>query len=133
MIPFPPPAAVRAMSRTKGFLAIDLSSLFRHRGGFGQVAEFFRDHRQYWLEREAKGALFAAGPSLPNDEKGEFLSAVLIIFNTTSLQEATHLADEDPMHRLGARRFDLIPWLLNHFSPGAASVIPSTISTEGKT
>jgi uncharacterized protein YciI len=73
------------------------------------------DHLAYQMEMEAKGSLVLAGPL--SDETGEAMQGVgMIIYRAKSLEEARSFAEDDPMHRVGARSFKLRRWLVNEGS-----------------
>ncbi len=72
-------------------------------------------HLDYQKSLEAKGALVFAGPL--SDASGESMSGGgLIVYRAGSIEEATALAEADPMHRDGKRRFTLRRWLINEGS-----------------
>ena len=68
-------------------------------------------HFEYWANLGKKGIVLASGPFLPKDESR--IGAGMVIFRAESLEEATQIAEHDPMHISGARRFTVTPWLLN--------------------
>ena len=73
-------------------------------------------HLDYQRQREAEGKLFLAGPL--SDETGEQMrGAGLIIYRALTMDEARELADGDPMHAEGKRRYTLRKWLVNEGSP----------------
>ncbi|MDA8584756.1 YciI family protein [Rhodobacteraceae bacterium] len=70
------------------------------------------DHLAYQGEQERAGALFLAGPM--SDETGEQMEGMgLIIYRAASLEDAREIAENDPMHKSGARTFTLRRWLVN--------------------
>ncbi len=72
-------------------------------------------HLTYQAELEKQGKLAFAGPV--SDETGEnLLGEGMIIYRADTLEEARALADADPMHSSGARRYDLRRWLVNEGS-----------------
>ena len=73
-------------------------------------------HLDYQRQKEAEGKLFLAGPL--SDETGEEMQgAGLIIYRAATMDEARELADGDPMHAEGKRRYSLRKWLVNEGSP----------------
>ena len=73
------------------------------------------DHLAYQRDQEAAGNLASAQPV--SDLSGEEMEgAGLIIYRAQSLEEARILAESDPMHETGARRFTLRRWLINEGS-----------------
>jgi len=73
------------------------------------------DHLAYQRELELSGVLVLAGPL--SDSTGEnMVGSGLIIFRAASMEEATVVAENDPMHLSGARSFTLRKWLVNEGS-----------------
>ncbi|WP_299351545.1 YciI family protein [uncultured Shimia sp.] len=73
------------------------------------------DHLAYQAELERSGQLAFAGPM--SDETGAHMQGVgLIIYRADSLEAARKLADDDPMHKSGARSYVLRRWLINEGS-----------------
>lgn len=72
-------------------------------------------HLDYQREIEKRGMLVAAGPL--SDEKGEaWTGKGMIVLRAADLEEARKIADADPMHRDGVRKYTLLPWLMNEGS-----------------
>ena len=76
--------------------------------GAGDRDAVREQHLAYQYELERRGVMFAAGPFL--DAAGKPNGTGLIIYRAGSLAEATAIAAEDPFHRLGFRRFKVMPW-----------------------
>ncbi|AXI48689.1 hypothetical protein C1J03_01315 [Sulfitobacter sp. SK012] len=73
------------------------------------------DHLAYQAKLEAAGQLALAGPM--SDETGEHMQGMgLIIYRAGSLEAARVLAQNDPMHKSGARSFTLRRWMINEGS-----------------
>ncbi len=73
------------------------------------------DHLAYQAKLEAAGQLALAGPM--SDETGEHMQGMgLIIYRADSLEAARVLAQNDPMHKSGARSFTLRRWMINEGS-----------------
>ncbi len=69
-------------------------------------------HLEYQREMEESGNLALAGPL--SDQTGEEMSGGgLIIYRATSMDDARAIADNDPMHKAGARTYTLRKWLVN--------------------
>jgi uncharacterized protein YciI len=83
----------------------DLDALKQHLG----------EHLAYQKDLEARGITFAAGP-FANDDETAWSGEGMIIVRAASVAEATAIAQADPMHRSGVRRFRVRPWLLNEGS-----------------
>ena len=105
-----------ADSRAKGFLGMQLYVVLTEPvEGMGPVREHFVAHIEYQKEIERKGIMFAAGPFA--DDKEEFMQGDgMIIIRANSIDEATKIAAADPMHKNGARKFRVRPWLVNEGS-----------------
>ncbi|SPF75759.1 hypothetical protein ALP8811_00753 [Aliiroseovarius pelagivivens] len=86
------------------------------------------DHLAYQAKLEREGKLAFAGPM--SDETGEHMQGMgLIIYRADSLDAARALAEDDPMHKSGARTFVLRRWMINE---GSVSV-SANLSTGGAT
>tara|TARA_B100001939_G_C16893563_1_gene596552 strand:- start:201 stop:542 length:342 start_codon:yes stop_codon:yes gene_type:complete len=81
-------------------------------GGLDKVQNSRAEHLKYQVEIEQRGIMFAAGPLA--DDSGESWSGDgMVIIRADSLEEATKIAEADPMHSSGARKFNIRPWLMN--------------------
>lgn len=86
------------------------------------------NHFAYLAKLENEGKLFAAGPMLT--ESGERLGKGLILVKADTLEEAKALADSDPYHKSGFRKYSINPWKINEggfdlkirFSAGAYEI-----------
>lgn len=72
-------------------------------------------HLAYQKDLEARGITFGAGP-FADDTETEWSGEGMIIVRAASLAEAVTIAEADPMHSTGVRRFRVRPWLLNEGS-----------------
>lgn len=117
--------------RSKGVLAKQLYAIFTEPAGdLAAVRETMPDHLAYQESIEASGVMFAAGP-FADDEQRSWSGAGMVIVRAESLEAARAIADADPMHRSGARRYRIRPWLLNEgsltvrltYSDGAREII----------
>ncbi|MCG6883805.1 MAG: YciI family protein [Silicimonas sp.] len=80
-----------------------------------QVKAVLPDHLAYIQSLERDGKLMMAGPL--SDETGdEMQGAGMLVLKAASLDEARALAENDPMHKSGARSFTLRRWLVNEGS-----------------
>lgn len=69
-------------------------------------------HLAYQSEQENNGTLVMAGPL--SDSTGELMQGMgLIIYRAASLEAARKIAEADPMHSSGARKFVIRSWLVN--------------------
>ncbi|MGI9400232.1 MAG: YciI family protein [Rhizobiaceae bacterium] len=72
-------------------------------------------HLAYQKEVEAAGKLFLAGPV--SDASAKNMSGGgMIIYRASSIEEARKIAEEDPMHKEGGRKFTVRAWLVNEGS-----------------
>ena len=91
----------------------------------GDRKKVFPKHIAYQLEIERKGILFAAGPFV--NSKGKPQGPGMIVIRAKSMAEARRVAEADPFHKLGFRKFRIQAWEINEggfninvkFSPGA--------------
>jgi uncharacterized protein YciI len=83
--------------------------------GVGPVMEHLDAHLSYQHDLELAGSMFAAGPLASADEQ-EWRGDGLFVYRAESQAEATRLAEADPMHISGARRFSIRQWMLNEGS-----------------
>ena len=87
----------------------------RPTGDMGLVKATLPDHLAYQKEMEVTGALVMAGPV--SNATGDLMEAEgMIIYRATNLEAARALADGDPMHKVGARSYDIRKWLVNEGS-----------------
>ena len=102
-----------ATASERGMLAKQLFVVFTEpTGDLGKVQEARAEHLTYQVEIEQKGIMFAAGP-LADDSGERWGGDGMIIIRADSMEEATRIAEADPMHSSGARTFRIRPWLMN--------------------
>jgi uncharacterized protein len=76
------------------------------------VKQNLAEHRAYLRSLEDQNVLFGAGPLWTED--GQYFEGDgMLIYRAASVEEATAIAQGDPMHSSGARTFRIRPWLLN--------------------
>lgn len=75
------------------------------------MADLLPDHLAYQTALERAGSLFGAGPIF--EDGGETPTGGMIVLRAASEAEARALADADPFHAAGLRRYSLHRWLLN--------------------
>ena len=80
--------------------------------GMAPVMANLPTHLAHQCEIERRGILVAAGPHWSDDEQFWDGDGMFVI-RATSLAHATELAASDPMHKAGARKFTVRPWLVN--------------------
>ncbi len=103
----------KAQAKQRGALALELYAAESTPAGTAKaVKEHLPAHLSYQSALEAAGKLALAGPL--SDASGEWMEGTgLIIYRAQSLEAARALADADPMHATGARRYTLRRWLVN--------------------
>ena len=73
-----------------------------------------KKHLECQVSIEREGTLFGAGPIW--DENGEISIGGMIIVYADSFESARRIADADPLHSLGLRKYNIQKWLLNEDS-----------------
>lgn len=103
----------KAQAQSRGALAFELfAAISTPDSSPEDVKAALPDHLAYQSELEAAGKLFLAGPM--SDETGAMMKGIgLIIYRADSLEAARELAENDPMHSRGARKYVLRRWLVN--------------------
>lgn len=103
-------------AKTRGSLAFELYAVRTVPAGDPvAVKANLQDHLAYQNEQESLGNLFLAGPL--SDDSGDLMEGMgLIIYRAASLDAARDIAENDPMHKSGARTFTLQRWLVNEGS-----------------
>ena len=106
-------ADYKAQAVDRGALALELYvAQSTPTGSPENVKANLPQHLAYQAELERAGHLAFAGPM--SDETGEHMQGVgMIVYRADSLEAARALANEDPMHKSGARSFVLRRWLIN--------------------
>lgn len=102
-----------ATARERGALALEFYCVVSEPAGDTQlIRDTLPDHLAYQSRLEAENALVFAGPL--SDETGKLMEGMgMIILRARDMDEARSLAEADPMHGRGARRFTLRRWLVN--------------------
>jgi uncharacterized protein len=80
--------------------------------GLGPIMEILDEHLAYQNKIQNEGIMFGAGP-FSDDTEENWGGEGMIIIRAESLAAATAIADNDPMHKSGARSYRIRPWLLN--------------------
>lgn len=70
-----------------------------------------QEHYAYQFSLEERGILFAAGPFLGPDDKP--MGPGMIIVRAKTLDEAQAIADNDPYHKNGFRKYRIQPWRIS--------------------
>ena len=102
-----------ALSKKEGFLAKQLYVVFTTpANGIGPVMENVKEHLAFQVRLEKEGTMFAAGPNWTDDEKS-WDGDGMVVIRANSLADAKKIMERDPMHKNGARKFKIRPWLVN--------------------
>lgn len=81
-------------------------------GSIEAVLANMEDHLAFQVSLEKDGILYAAGPMWSEDEK-TWEGEGLVVIRAGSRGEAIAIAERDPMHGSGARKFTVRPWMIN--------------------
>ena len=81
-------------------------------GGIEPVLANMEEHLAFQVALEKEGTLYAAGPMWSDDEQS-WEGDGLVVVRATSREEAAAIAERDPMHVRGARKFTVRPWMIN--------------------
>ena len=106
----------KAIAKDRGALALELYVVeSKPQKSPDDVKQCLPAHLEYQRGLEQRGILVLAGPL--SDPTGDTMEgAGLIVYRAGSMAEAKRLAEDDPMHRDGARGFTLRKWLVNEGS-----------------
>ena len=81
-------------------------------GAIEQILENLEEHLAFQVSLEKEGVLYAAGPMWSDDEQS-WDGDGLVVVRAASREEARAIAERDPMHARGARKFTVRPWMIN--------------------
>ena len=81
-------------------------------GGIEPILQTLEEHLAFQMQLERDGVMYAAGPMWSDDER-EWNGDGMVVVRAGSRQEAIAIAERDPMHRSGARKFTVRPWMIN--------------------
>jgi len=109
-------AEYKKAAKERGSLALELYAVISTPTGAPEaVKDNLPDHLAYQAEQERAGALAFAGPL--SDLSGDNMHGTgMIIYRAASLEAARAIAEQDPMHKSGAREFTIRRWLVNEGS-----------------
>lgn len=82
-----------------------------------------KEHRDYLEELAAKGKLLAAGPFVPGGLESKYSGVGMIVVYADSEDDARFIAEEDPMHRKGVRKFTIDFWLIKHVAQSHREIL----------
>ena len=80
--------------------------------GMRPVMEVLDEHLAYQNKIQNEGIMFGAGPFSDATEQN-WDGDGMIIIRADTMAAAKIIADNDPMHKVGARSYKIRPWLLN--------------------
>jgi len=102
-----------AAARERGALAFEVYCVISVPAGDPDLLQrTLPDHLAYQKDLESQGVLMFAGPL--SDESGENMEGMgMMIYRTSSFEAAQRFAENDPMHKAGARQFTLRRWMIN--------------------
>lgn len=76
-----------------------------------EIQKLLPQHLEYQVRLEREGKLFGAGPVF--EEGMDTPSGGMVILRARDMAEARLLADADPLHAAGLRRYTIRKWVLN--------------------
>ena len=80
--------------------------------GLGPIMKVLDEHLAYQNKIQDEGIMFGAGP-FSDDTETKWDGDGMVIIRAESMAAAKAIADDDPMHKAGARTYNIRPWLLN--------------------
>jgi hypothetical protein len=75
-----------------------------------EILPHIPDHLRHLVAMEKSGVLLASGPFI---EAGQVGLRSMMIIRAKGLAEARRIVEEEPLHKLGLRRFTIEEWQLN--------------------
>lgn len=81
-------------------------------GGIEPILANMEEHLDFQVSLENEGILYAAGPMWSDDEKS-WEGDGLVVVRAASREDAIAIAERDPMHVRGVRKFTVRPWMIN--------------------
>ncbi len=104
------------LEASKGMLQKQLYAIFTTpTDGLGPVFANIEAHLTFQVQLEQEGVMFGAGP-MWTDDGTHWEGEGMVIVRAANRAEAIAIAERDPMHIAGARRFHVRPWLVNEGS-----------------
>jgi uncharacterized protein YciI len=101
------------MQASRAMLQKQLYAIFTvPAGGIEPILAQLEAHLAFQIQLERDGIMYAAGPMWSDDER-EWHGDGMVVVRAGSRAEAVAIAERDPMHRSGARRFTVRPWMIN--------------------
>ena len=99
------------VAKERGALAFELFIVTSMVENGSRLKDVLPDHLAYQAKLEASGALMLAGPM--SDTDGHEVVGGCIILRAENMDAARALADADPMHSQGVRKYEIRRWLIN--------------------
>ena len=81
-------------------------------GGIEPILQGLEEHLAFQMQLEREGVMYAAGPMWSDDER-TWDGDGMVVVRAGSRDEAITIAERDPMHRCGPRKFTVRPWMIN--------------------
>lgn len=107
----------KAQAKARGALAHEVYVVQSLRNEDADIPSVLPEHLAYIGTLESSGALMFAGPmSDPSGARND--GDGMLVLRAASLEEATDLAANDPMHTTGTRSFTVRKWLINEGTIG---------------
>ena len=79
---------------------------------FAEVAKILPDHMDFVHKIESQGTMIMGGQTtIDGADNAAGYGAIMIRAN--SFEEARRIADQDPMHKTGVRKYTLYKWAIN--------------------
>jgi len=105
--------AANILEASKGMAQKQLYVVFTTpTSGLDPVLKNIEEHLKFQVDLEKRGIMFGAGPFWDDDGQN-WSGDGMVIIRAESLAAARRIAEQDPMHKSGARKFTIRPWLLN--------------------
>ena len=84
-------------------------------GDIDERARTGKDHLLWLKSHEQSGLLFGSGPLAPSleEEQPKSFPGGMFIFRAKSRAEAETIAESEPFHKAGFRRYTIKPWRMN--------------------
>lgn len=79
---------------------------------FGEVAKILPDHMDFVHKIESQGTMIMGGQTTIEGAP-DAAGYGCIVIRANSFEEARRIADQDPMHKTGVRKYTLYKWNIN--------------------
>jgi uncharacterized protein YciI len=103
---------VEVQALTKRFLAKKFWVILTKRvAPIEEMQRHLKAHLKHQIDLEKSGIMYGAGPCRSPGESDPAFG--LIIIRASDEKEARRIADSDPMHVAGVRRYEIYQWTMN--------------------